>query len=146
MIKYNDAVITKLTKLLWDEQYERVACLLGKQVGDDILVLDVLAARNEDARPAEEFYISSQQMERVRMEAQRRGYLLLGVGHSHLPHHPPTPSEADIRYCRHAVNIMYHPASNTLCWFDREGEFGRQIVEPPWHTPDRMAVLAPGMA
>jgi proteasome lid subunit RPN8/RPN11 len=131
MIHCSQRIKSRLTALLWDDQIERVACLIGSIDGDDFIVADVLPAQNEDYKPAEEFYISGQQMSRLAGEAQRRGYMLIGVAHSHLPHHPAVPSEADIRYCRHVVNVMYHPASQTLSWFNASGELWRELAALP---------------
>jgi len=128
MIKCNQSTMDKLTHLLWDDQVEQVACLAGKQEGEDYLVTDVLPARNEDYRPAEEFFISARQMAWISAEAQHKGIQLLGVAHTHLAHHPLAPSEADIRYCKHAVNLVYHPASNTVTWFNCAGEIHRERV------------------
>jgi proteasome lid subunit RPN8/RPN11 len=135
MIHCSPRIKTRIAALLWDDQIERVACLIGSIEGDDFIVSDVLPARNEDYKPAEEFYISGQQMSRLASEAQRRGYLLIGVAHSHLPHHPAVPSEADIRYCRHPVNVMIHPASQTLSWFNASGELWRETAAAPQRRP-----------
>jgi proteasome lid subunit RPN8/RPN11 len=142
MIRCSDRVKSKLTHLLWDDQIERVACLIGKIEGGEFVVCDVIPARNEDLKPAEEFYISANQMVRLSIEAQRRGLILLGVAHSHLPHHPSVPSEADIHYCRHAVNAMYHPATATLSWFDSTGELWRERMAVPARAPARIPAPA----
>ncbi len=142
MIHCSERIKIKLTHLLQDNQAERVAGLIGKIQGNDYIVCDALPARNEDSRPAEEFYISASQMARLALEAQRQGLILLGVAHSHLAHHPSFPSEADIRYCRHAVNAMYHPASATLCWFDSSGELWRERLASPAAAPAGLPALA----
>ena len=128
MIKCNHSTMDKLTHLLWDDRVEQVACLVGERDGEDYLVTDVLPARNEDNRPAEEFFISARQMAWLSAEAARKGNQLLGVAHTHLAHHPPEPSIADVRYCKHAVNLVYHPASSTITWFNCAGEIRRERV------------------
>ena len=142
MIRCSDHVKHKLTDLLWDDHIERVAGMIGTIEGNDYIVRDVLPARNEDYRPSEEFYISGGQMAQLAREAQRRGFILLGVAHSHLPHHPSVPSEADIHYCRHAVNAMFHPASSTLSWFDSTGELRRERLPVPAPAAAGFPVLA----
>ncbi len=142
MIHCPERVKNKLATLLWDGQVERVACLIGRMEGDDFFVVDVLPARNEDDKPAEEFFISARQMSRLAVEAGRRGATLLGVAHSHLPHHPSFPSKADITCCRHAVNVMYHAAAGTLSWFNSTGELWREPVSLPRSVPAPAAALA----
>ncbi|MDD5371677.1 MAG: Mov34/MPN/PAD-1 family protein [Anaerolineaceae bacterium] len=144
MIHYKQNILSKLTSILWDDQYERVACLIGEKIGDDFLVTDVIPARNEDYRPAEEFFISGMQMRSHVMEAERRGSTLLGVAHSHLPHHPSVPSEADIHYCRHALNAVYHPSTDTLTWFNAKGELKQETVNSP--RPRIAPALTPAFA
>jgi proteasome lid subunit RPN8/RPN11 len=144
MIQCNDRVKNKIASLLWDDRVERVACLIGKIEWEQTFVLDVLPARNEDDKPAEEFFISARQMERLAGEAQRRGCILIGVAHSHLPHHPSYPSKADITYCRHAVNVMYHAASGTLSWFNPSGELWHEALVDDRAVPAAAPVLVFG--
>lgn len=144
MIHCSGRIKSRLARLLWDDTIERVACLIGDIEGEDFIVRDVLPARNEDYKPAEEFYISAAQMRGLTAEAQRRGYFLLGVAHSHRPHHPSVPSEADIRYCRHAVNVVVHPASAALTWFDQTGELGCETLNSPLAAPAMAPALAFG--
>lgn len=131
MIHYKYNTLVKLTHLLWDDRCEQVACLIGERNGDDFFITDVIPARNEDCRPADEFFISGAQMSAHAQEAHRRGGMLLGVAHSHLPNHPSVPSEADIHYCRHALNAVYHPSTNTLTWFNAHGELKHETVNSP---------------
>jgi proteasome lid subunit RPN8/RPN11 len=142
MIQCSQNVKSRLADLLRDDQIERVACLIGKIEGGDYIVQDLLPARNEDDKPAEEFFISARQMSRLAVEAQRRGCTLLGVAHSHLPHHPSFPSEADIHYCRHTINVMYHAASNTLAWFNSTGELGREKAVAAQSAPRSLPLFA----
>lgn len=111
-----------------DRKIERVAALIGKRVGDDYVVLDVLPARNEDQDPENKFFVSNQQLDRLILRAQKKGYLLLGIAHSHPAHHPELPSLADMHHCRHAVNAVYHPSTRSLTWFNNQGELNRQAV------------------
>jgi proteasome lid subunit RPN8/RPN11 len=144
MIKYDETVLNKLTQLLGDQRSERVACLVGKKSGEDFVILDILPARNEDYRPTEEFYVSGQQMSAISKEAQRRGYSVLGVAHSHMPHHPSVPSQADIQCCRHPVNAVYHPTTSALTWFNSNGQIKREflIILHPQGAPNPLPMLA----
>jgi proteasome lid subunit RPN8/RPN11 len=128
MIKYDETVLNKLAQHLGDPRSERVACLIGYKAEEDYFITDIIPARNEDYHPTEEFYISGRQMSAINKEAQRRGYIILGVAHSHLPHHPSVPSQADVDCCRHPVNAVYHPTTSALTWFNTNGQIKREFL------------------
>ena len=144
MIKCDEAVLRKLASYLGDQRSEHVACLVGIKSGEEYYILDVLPARNEDYRPTEEFFVSGRQMSAISKEAQRRGYSVLGVAHSHMPYHPSIPSQADINCCRHPVNAVYHPATSALTWFNGHGPIKREflIFLPGPEAPSFRPVLA----
>jgi proteasome lid subunit RPN8/RPN11 len=130
MIYCEPKLLDKLTRCLSGTKTEQVAALIGNKDGDDFFVVDVLPGKNEDEDPSEKFYISRVQLEKMTAEALRQGYSLLGIAHSHLPHHPSNPSLADIRYCRHMVNAVYHPTSRSLTWFNNHGAISCQSITP----------------
>jgi proteasome lid subunit RPN8/RPN11 len=130
MIQYTEKIVTKLTRLLRGDNTEQVACLIGEKDGEEYKIMDILPAQNEDYTPSEEFYISGRQMNTIVETARRRGWVVLGIAHSHMSHHPPYPSQADMQYCRHAINVVYHPSSQLLTWFNADGEIKRELAEP----------------
>lgn len=144
MIKYDETILEKLAQLLGDQRSEHVACLVGRRSGEDFFVQDILPARNEDYRPTEEFFVSGRQMSAISREAQRRGYTVLGVAHSHMPHHPSMPSQADIDCCRHPLNAVYHPTTSALTWFNSNGQIKREflIFLRQQDSPNLLPVLA----
>lgn len=131
MIHCEPKILTKLARYLSDTAFEKVAALIGRKEGDDFFVLGVLPATNEDEDPAEKFYVSKGQLEKLAREASLKDCSLLGIAHSHLPHHPALPSTADIRYCRHLVNAVYHPTSQSLTWFNSQGPLASQSLKRP---------------
>jgi proteasome lid subunit RPN8/RPN11 len=129
MIHCETKLLVKLARYLSGSQIEQVAALIGRKEGEDYFVLDILPAQNEDEDPVEKFYISKTQLEKLSGDAHRQGCTLLGIAHSHLPHHPAYPSMADVRYCRHGINAVYHPMTQTLTWFNNKGALSRQLVD-----------------
>ena len=129
MIHCELKILSKLTRCLSGSSIEQVAALIGRQEGDDYIVMGVLSATNEDEDPAEKFYVSKAQLEKLAVQASQKGCFLLGIAHSHLPHHPAYPSMADIRYCRHMVNAVYHPTSHSLTWFNNKGALASLSLE-----------------
>lgn len=48
------------------------------------------------------------------------GEVILGFLHTHLPHHPPTPSDDDFEgaeICPEFLNCVYQPSSGSLIWY-----------------------------
>lgn len=130
MIHCETNLLVKLAHHLSGAQTEKVAALIGRKEGEDYYVLDILPAKNEDEDPVEKFYVSKAQLEKLTCDAYQQGCSLLGIAHSHLAHHPLYPSMADVRYCRHGVNAVYHPKSRTLTWFNSKGAISHQLVDP----------------
>jgi proteasome lid subunit RPN8/RPN11 len=135
MIHCDPAFYIKLSFYLADDKVEQVVALIGKMVGEDYYVTDVIPARNEDPDPANMFYVSNQQVHNLMVEANRKGCTILGFAHSHPSHHPSTPSVADIRFCRHNVNAVYHPSTHYLTWFNDTGEIGSLTMNSTISTP-----------
>jgi proteasome lid subunit RPN8/RPN11 len=143
MIHCEAKLLVKLTRHLSSSKIEQVVALVGRKEGEDFYVLDVLPAKNEDEDPSEKFYISKAQLEALTSEAYRKGFSLLGIAHSHLPHHPAYPSMADIRFCRHMVNAVYHPTTRSLTWFDQKGAIAQQsIAQRAWIFPKMQSLFA----
>ena len=135
MIHCEQAFYIKLSYYLADHEVERVAALIGKKVGDDYFVTDVLPAQNEDRDPANMFFVSNRQVHHLMLQASQQGEMLLGFAHSHPSHHPSNPSMADIRACRHNINAVYHPATQSLIWFNGAGEIASQAVHSYAYLP-----------
>jgi len=135
MIRCSNALLIKLSLLLSDRKVERVAVFIGKKVGSDYVVTDVLPARNEDLDPENKFFVSNRQLSRVMSRAQQKGCLVLGIAHSHPAHHPPLPSIADFNHTYYAVNAVYHPATRSLTWFNQRGELTQQLIHAALFFP-----------
>jgi proteasome lid subunit RPN8/RPN11 len=135
MIHCTPNIMVRLSQKLSDRKVECVAALIGKKVGSDYYVTDLLSARNEDADPEKRFFVSMRQMSHLADQAQRKDCIILGIAHSHPGELPVTPSTADILNCRYAVNAVYHPETRSLTWFNSQGETGCQVVQPPVRQP-----------
>lgn len=135
MIHCTPNVLIRLSQKLSDRKVECVAALIGKKVGSDYYVTEILTARNEDADPDKRFFVSIRQMSQLTVQAQRKGCMILGIAHSHPGSLPVSPSTADILNCRHAVNAVYHPETRSVTWFNSQGETACQVVQPPVRTP-----------
>lgn len=130
MVHCSTKMLIKLSFYLSDRKVERVVVLIGKKTGRGYEVMDVLRANNEDHDPANKFFISNRQLNRLEAQASQKGYSVIGIAHSHPAHHPVLPSIADVQYCAHAVNAVYHPATRSLTWFNKMGELVQERVDP----------------
>jgi proteasome lid subunit RPN8/RPN11 len=135
MIHCTPNVLVRLSQKLSDRKVECVAALIGKKIGSDYYVTEILTAQNEDADPEKRFFISLRQMALLAAQAERKGCMILGIAHSHPGSLPVSPSTADILNCRHAVNAVYHPDTCSLTWFNSQGEAGCQVVQPAVRKP-----------
>jgi proteasome lid subunit RPN8/RPN11 len=137
MIAYDPIIIKRLPRLLTDTRHEEVAAFVGRAVGEDYYVEDVLPAVNECSDSRNHFFISNRQVSRLMVKAQRRGLMLLGIIHTHPDEVPPSPSQADVTNCQYAVNAVFQPSRGQLTFFDSSGVIFTRFIDT---TPVRVFV------
>jgi len=80
-----------------EQDYPAEACgiLLGKSVGDERSVTQVVPCRNAASDSSRRYSIDPGELIRVRRQARASGLEILGFYHSH-PDHPAQPSPTDL--------------------------------------------------
>lgn len=104
--------------LLRGSSFEKCGLLVvcGGRIG-------VVPVRNSAEDPRETYDMSREDMMKAIGELPP-GDEVIGIIHTHLPHHPPHPSDADIESARvnkYFLHAVYKPSTGELTWYDGDG-------------------------